>query len=41
LVVDFKVAKRIFEQRYFKQKNSDEIEDWRNREEYSCQFLSE
>ena len=41
LVIDFKVAKRIFEQRYFKQKNGDEIEDWRDSEEYSCQFLSE
>ena len=41
LVIDFKVAKRIFEQRYFKQKNGDEIEDWRDGEEYSCRLLSE
>ena len=41
LVIDFKVAKRIFEQRYFKQKNGGEIDDWRDGEEYSCQFLSE
>ena len=41
LVIDFKVAKRIFEQRNNKKKNGDEIEDWRDSEEYSCQFLSE
>ena len=41
LVIDFKVAKRIFKQRYFKQKNGGEIDDWRDGEEYSCQFLSE
>ena len=41
LVIDFKVAKRIFEQRYFKQKTGGEIEDWRDGEEYSCQLLSE
>ena len=41
LVIDFEVAKRIFKQRYFKQKNGGEIDDWRDGEEYSCQFLSE
>ncbi len=41
LVINFKVAKRIFEERYFKQKNGDEIEDWREGEEYSCKLLSE
>ena len=41
LVIDFKVAKRIFEQRYFKQKSGDEILDWRNSEEFSCKLASE
>ena len=41
LVIDFKVAKRFFKQKYFKQKTGGEIEDWRDGEEYSCQLLSE
>ena len=41
LVIDFKVVKRIFEQRYFKQKSGDEIVDWRESEEYSCKLSSE
>ena len=38
LVIDFRVAKRVFEQRYFKQKNGIEIEDWHNAEEYACEI---
>ena len=41
LVIDFKVLKRIFEQRYFKQKSGDEIVGWRESEEYSCKLSSE
>ena len=41
LVIDFKVAKRIFTQRYFKQKSGDEIAEWRESERYSCKLLSE
>ena len=41
LVIDFKVAKRFFEQKYFKQKTGDEIVDWRESEVFACKVSSE
>lgn len=40
LVIDFKAAKRISKQIYFKQSNGSEIVDWRDGVEYSCEIQS-